>query len=122
MKKIFIIAMILICRVDACRADGLSDDSSGAGSVANSDDTSARANDPRLPPALPGEEMKVGGKKMKIWSTSGAVTTNQSPEPPSPPSPGTNNQNQIDPGKISVIVDQRKPAATPPTSPAQPGR
>lgn len=29
--------------------------------------------DPRLPPVLPGEEVERGGKKMKVWSSSGPV-------------------------------------------------
>lgn len=29
--------------------------------------------DPRLPPVIPGEEVERGGKKMKVWSSSGPV-------------------------------------------------
>lgn len=54
--------------------------------------------DKRLPPVLPGEEVKDSGKKMKVWSTSGPVPVAQPPEPWK----GT-----IPPG-LGIIVDQRK--------------
>lgn len=41
--------------------------------------------DPRLPPVLPGEEVERGGKKMKVWSSSGPVYVqdlNQQPKEP----------------------------------------
>jgi len=38
-------------------------------------------NDQRLPPTIPGQEMVVGGKKVKVTSTSGPVPVSQPPEP-----------------------------------------
>lgn len=38
-----------------------------------------RPFDPRLPPVLPGEEVKVGEETMKVWSTGGSPSSEVPP-------------------------------------------
>lgn len=65
----------------------------------------AEALDPRLPPMLPGEEVTRGGKKMRVWTTTGPVpVTNLSP----PQAPGPPGQANIAPGNVSIVVDRRE--------------
>lgn len=54
--------------------------------------------DARLPPAIPGEEVVRGGKKMNVWSTAGS---------PGGQAPAAAPENVIPPG-VNVIVDQRQ--------------
>lgn len=50
--------------------------------------------DPRLPPVIPGEVVERGGERMKVWSSSGPVTTGDAPQAPQP-------------GSVGVMIDQR---------------
>ncbi len=65
-------------------------------------DTKAAPLDPRLPPVIPGEEITRGGKKIKIWSSSGPVPVAEAPEPWR----SRNNEN-LDALKGGIIVDGR---------------
>lgn len=70
--------MFMVEFVKSARADSLSQP---AGAVAT--------RDPRLPPILPGETVETeSGDKIKVWSSSGGVGSNQSPPPPAAPVPG----------------------------------
>ena len=69
---------------------------------------SAASFDKRLPPVIPGEEIKTGGGKVKVWSTSGQVPVYKAPEPWQR---HTHRVDGLDDQPIEVIVDQReKPA------------
>lgn len=50
--------------------------------------------DPRLPPVIPGEVVERGGERMKVWSSSGPVSSGEAPQAPQP-------------GSVGVMVDQR---------------
>lgn len=64
--------------------------------------------DNRLPPVLPGEEVRDGGRKMKVWSTSGPVPgLNNVPAVPNAPQVPGSNDTQGTLGSIDVFVDQR---------------
>ena len=71
--------------------------SKGVNSAQNVDPVPTR--DPRLPPVFPGETVETSpGQKMKVWSSSGGVTTGQPPAPPG----------AIAPSSVDVIVDGRR--------------
>jgi hypothetical protein len=64
--------------------------------------------DPRLPPVLPGEEVSVGGKRMRLWSTSGPVPVSPAAQAPAAAQvPGEGLAPNVDLGGLGVIVDQR---------------
>ncbi len=65
--------------------------------------------DKRLPPVLPGEEVRDGEHKMKIWSTSGPVPVGPAPRPFDAPSVGqaTPEANDSLPSNVDVIIDRR---------------
>jgi hypothetical protein len=65
---------------------------------------SAASFDKRLPPTLPGEEIETGGGKIKVWSSSGAVSSGDAPEPGER---ARHEREQILNGGVGVIVDQR---------------
>lgn len=56
--------------------------------------------DKRLPPVLPGEEVRDGENTMKVWSTSGSVSSGivQAPQ---------RGASSPDIGSVGVIVDER---------------
>jgi hypothetical protein len=60
--------------------------------------------DKRLPPVLPGEELKDGHSKMKVWSTAGSVSSGNVPEAPHAPITGDGSNQTVING---VIVDDR---------------
>ncbi len=64
---------------------------------------SLQERDTRLPPLLPGEEVKAGSKTVKIWSTSGPVSVGKAPEPWK--SEDSEAKELLENGR--VIVDQR---------------
>lgn len=88
------------------RADGQKSDD-----VHRSDRQLQRSNeadesDPRLPPALPGEEVQRNGKKMKLWSTSGSPSE-QIATPPAPSQNWTEGGlPHINGQPLSVIVEE----------------
>lgn len=59
--------------------------------------------DKRLPPVLPGQSVEIGGRKMKVWSTSGPVPVGNPPEPWRE----FNGRTYLDTQDLDVIVDQR---------------
>lgn len=106
-----LLGLIAILAPNLVRADGESENHEWAApsQVAPKKD-SARINDPRLPPLLPGEEVNAGGNTIRMWTTSGPVPVSEAPEPfaaPSAPRLGTHHD-QSELGDIGVIVDQRK--------------
>ncbi len=74
------------------RADGLD-----AGSVP-AEETRPKL-DKRLPPVLPGQEVRIGEQKMRVWSSSGPVPVSEVPKAPQLGTRGV----AID----SVVVDAR---------------
>lgn len=95
--------------VSNARADGYPQQESSARENWTASENSAANQgaggdmDPRLPPVLPGETIVRNGRTMKMWSTSGPV-------PVSPPAVAPAGEVALPKG-LSVIVDQRKPAA-----------
>lgn len=81
--------------------DSLKNDSPNDVSVTGS----AASFDKRLPPVIPGEQIQHNGRKMRVWSTSGAVPVGQVPQPPQAPVIG--NGNTTIPNLGGVIVDNR---------------
>lgn len=84
-----------------------------ADSPASSDENSksypVTERDPRLPPLLPGETVHTeGGDTMKVWSSSGSVTTQR---PPAIPEVDSTKKDRV--RDIDVIVDQRAKAPKP---------
>jgi len=73
-----IVAFLVPCALFA-DGDSVSSDQTINNQTDNSNQNVIR--DPRLPPLVPGEEVNVRGKKMKIISTSGPVPVSQPPEP-----------------------------------------
>jgi len=63
--------------------------------------TSATQMDKRLPPVLPGEEIKTEGGTIKVWSSAGSPTQGKVVAPPTDINP-----NNI-PNNIGVMVDRR---------------
>lgn len=59
--------------------------------------------DKRLPPVLPGQEVTINGKRMRVFSTSGPVAVSPPPQAPAPGESG--NKVQLD--DVDVIVDLR---------------
>ena len=77
-RSIFLIAFgALLLSSAALKADGDNSDSFAAQQPAGS----AAQFDKRLPPVLPGEEVKDGKETLKVWSTTGGVPVSQPPEP-----------------------------------------
>lgn len=78
-KKIIFLALILSCFSTKLFADGTDADGFAApkAPAAGSD----AQFDKRLPPVLPGEEVKDGKQTLKVWSTTGGVPVSQAPEP-----------------------------------------
>lgn len=91
---------------EAVYADGKTDGSEWAASSAQGgrQEASNATFDPRLPPVLPGEEVKDGRGTSKIWSTSGPVPVGTIAEPYWQ---GGDGGGQLPPG-LGVIVDQRR--------------
>ena len=58
--------------------------------------------DKRLPPVIPGEEVRDGNSRIKAWSTSGQLGSAPAAEPPRPPQAGTSQQIPL-----GVVVDSR---------------
>lgn len=65
---------------------------------------STQVSQERLPPVIPGEEITRGGKKYKVWSTSGPVPVSRPPEPWK----SSNNEalGEVK-GGVGVVLDQR---------------
>lgn len=103
MSKILPVLLVLLTAGSAYCDDG----SSGAvrqGEVPpGSESESAASFDKRLPPVLPGEEVRDGKKKMKVWSTSGPVPVNNdaaaAPEP-------WKKSGEVNLGEVGVIIDR----------------
>jgi hypothetical protein len=95
--KIFIYSICLFVLVDSVFAEQEAIDK-----VSKASDASF---DKRLPPVLPGEEVRDGDKKIKVWSTSGSMSVSEVPPVPQAPSVGDNHV-KID--EVGVVVDQRK--------------
>jgi hypothetical protein len=74
---------------------------SGKASVKNAQPTA----DPRLPPLLPGQEVNINGKKMKVWSTSGNLSGTTENPPPETLKDSTHGP--VKGEDLSVIVDGR---------------
>jgi len=69
-----------------------------------------RERDDRLPPVLPGEDIRIGsGRKMKVWTTAGPVPVAEPPEPWK--NGGRRGKGRAAAEDISVIIDGRR---TPP--------
>ena len=102
MKLIFIVTL-LVCVVcaETVMADGQGSSPRTAAAQVKEPE-SAASFDKRLPPVIPGEEVRDGNKKIKVWSTSGSLSVGDVPEPNSP-----NKQRDIDVGSVGVVVDQR---------------
>ncbi|MCB0337746.1 MAG: hypothetical protein KDD62_15625 [Bdellovibrionales bacterium] len=67
--------------------------------------------DKRLPPVLPGEEVRDGKRKLKVWSTSGPVPVADEPEPWNVKG---EHKRPLNPNSVNVIVDQRDRDMRPP--------
>lgn len=66
----------------------------------------AASFDNRLPPVIPGEEIRHNGRRTKVWSTSGPVPVGQVPQ--APPAPGVGAQTNYGlPANMGIIVDNR---------------
>lgn len=77
-----------------------------------SDDTARQSatHDLRLPPVLPGEEVERGGKRMRVWSSAGAVDASPPPTPGqrlTPPLAPTTALSSPTLDGLGVIVDRR---------------
>ena len=94
-QSIFLVlAAVMLCiAVTNAYADGESTIDS-----AKKDPSSAAQMDSRLPPVLPGEEIKTEGGTIKMWSTSGSPSQSEAQNPPSAPIPSSN---------IGIIIDKR---------------
>ena len=101
-QSIALLVSVLLFNIGPVFADGEGRTVSDSNQGANSE----RINDKRLPALLPGEEVKVGGNKIKVWTTAGEVPVSQPPEPWNKHQDGTH-LNANGQG-ISVIVDDRK--------------
>lgn len=90
----------------AAYADGEQDDvGHDVASVteSSSNETSPQVLDKRMPPVVPGQEVTVNGKKMKVWSTAGEVPVAQAPEPWEKDSSETKQELQ----GLGVVIDGR---------------
>lgn len=99
----FLLALLIILNCDVLRADKLSDENSlnrdASQQLASGSDAQF---DKRLPPVLPGEEVRDGKKVIKVWSTAGSVSVGNVPQAPPAPDPWGKNI-----GQVGVVVDQR---------------
>ncbi len=76
----------------------------------DSDRTDKQNFDKRLPPVVPGGEIFLNGKRIRVISTSGPVPVSPPPEAPTAacvPSKEGDCSKSRDNGSISVIVDER---------------
>lgn len=76
----------------------------------DSDRTDTQNFNDRLPPVVPGGEIFLNGKRIRVISTSGPVPVSPAPAAPSAacvPSSTTDCKEKIDTNGISVIVDGR---------------
>ena len=67
--------------------------------------------DPRLPPVLPGEEVKRSGKNMKVWSTAGSPSVTIEVPTPNAGSQDWTAPRDLSGGSdrdVSIIVDGRE--------------
>ncbi|WKZ57055.1 MAG: hypothetical protein QY326_10030 [Bdellovibrionota bacterium] len=94
--------LFLLCPL-AAWADGSGADTDPA--PAPDEAEAEAANDRRLPPVLPGQVVERGGKKMRVWSSSGSVSTEPAPQPPAAPQQGQSPTPSLD--ALGVIVDRR---------------
>ena len=102
-KSLLLINLLLITLPALCFADG---ESVPPRAKQTPNEASDASFDKRLPPVLPGEEVSDGNKTIKIWSTSGPVPVSEAPEPWKKKDGINGTQG------LSVVVDQRKDAAT----------
>ncbi|RMG40380.1 MAG: hypothetical protein D6719_11105 [Candidatus Dadabacteria bacterium] len=92
--------IVLFLFVPVCFA--ASDNPEGPNVSAHENSDAESATDRRMPPVLPGETVKRGGKKMKVWTTVGPVPVASPAENRQPESVQNERIRDID-----VIVDGR---------------
>jgi hypothetical protein len=107
--RIFIIVCIsLVVPLGQAWADGsVSQKEGGVNGQNSAESVVDGGNQPlsdRLPPVLPGQEVQLGGKKMKVWSSSGPVAVSEAPKAPVVDS----NQVDVELGSVGVVVDRRQ--------------
>jgi hypothetical protein len=99
MKRSFLLSLLVLVAAWLCAAAQCAQADSSYGSTlqANVPTPTGKQYDKRLPPVLPGEEIVTeGGRKMRVWSSSGPVPIN----PPQQPQ-------QFNGGAPGVILDGR---------------
>lgn len=100
--QILHLAIFHLALCNYCPQVALADEEVGNLNLNGDDDVSINSpkRDPRLPPVIPGEEVVVNGKKIKVWSTSGPIPVSKAPQPFDEPA-----RDFAVPG--SVVVDTR---------------
>lgn len=108
MRILSIVCISLAVLLDQAWADGSvgqdGSEANGQNSVESAADTGGQSPSDRLPPVLPGQEVQLGGKKMKVWSSSGPVAVSQAPRAPVVDS----KQVDVELGSVGVVVDRRQ--------------
>ncbi len=111
MRRLLTLPILFLLSALVCSgAPSAHADSSAGPAVQGADPTpTGKQYDKRLPPVLPGEEIVTeGGRKMRVWSSSGPVPVN----PPQQPQ-------QFYGGAPGVILDGRGYPPPPPPPPQQ---
>lgn len=107
--RFFALALgLFLTATNVVRADGFADGGRASEAIATGGSADQVENkeqdlDPRLPPVLPGQEVRIGGKKMKVWSSSGPVPASEAPQAPNVGS----NSSDVKVGEIGVVIDRR---------------